>query len=335
MRVSVLIPTRGRDHKLARCLALLARQSHPKDQFEVLVGIDGGSPPEALGAPGLNLRVFAFDHAGPAATRNRLLSRASGEFVLLLNDDVRPDRDLIAAHVRAHQQRRVPAMILGAAPFVRHTGDTMWDRLIRETSMVFFYDRMHAAIAGGIAGPDHDWGFRHAWTLNLSMPKELLLAVDGFNERLRYAMFEDLDMAFRVQARGARHATPIPVLYRPEAIVEHDHRISVQEYLDRERQLGRAAWDLAEISPECAHAVFNRDLRAQTELEECERVIASGVDDARAIRTDMDLWAKAPAGDQPPIAELYQRHLPLKRRTFREGLLDAAGQIARRPSLTS
>lgn len=335
MRVSVIIPTRGRDHKLARCLALLAQQSHPKDQFEVLVGVDGGPPPQTLGTPGLDLHVLAFDHAGPAATRNRLLSRASGELILLLNDDVRPDRDLIATHVRAHHQRRAPAMILGAAPFVRHSGDTIWDQLIRETSMVFFYDRMHAAIAGGLAGPDHDWGFRHAWTLNLSMPKELLLAVDGFNERLRSAMFEDLDMAFRVQARGARHATPIPVLHRPEAIVEHDHRISVQEYLDRERQLGRAAWDLAEIASQCAQAVFNRDLRAQTELDECERVIATGADDARAIRTDMELWAKTPSDDQLPLAELYQRHLPLKRRTFREGLLDAAGRMTHRPSLTS
>lgn len=333
MRVSVLIPTRGRDHKLARCLALLARQSHPKDQFEVLVGIDGGSASESISAPGLDLHVLAFDHAGPAATRNRLLSRASGELLLLLNDDVRPDRDLIATHVRAHRQRRLPAMILGAAPFARHAGDTLWDRLIRETSMIFFYDRMHAAIASGLAGPDHDWGFRHAWTLNLSMPKELLLAVDGFDERLRYAMFEDLDMAFRVQARGARHATPIPVLYRPEAIVEHDHRISVQDYLDRERQLGRAAWELAEIAPRCAHAVFNRDLRAHAELDECERVITSGAADARDIRADMDHWASTPSDAPRAVADLYQRHLPLKRRTFREGLLDAAGHVAHRPNV--
>lgn len=322
-RVAVLIPTRGRNDKLARCAALLAQQTLPPDQFEVLVGVDGGPAPDALHAPTINLRVHTFDHAGPAATRNQLLRLATGTLTLLLNDDVRPSPRLLAEHLHAHESLGKPAMILGAAPFVRYDDDTIWDELIRETSMVFFYNRMHAALADGSAGRDHDWGFRHAWTLNLSMPTDILKSAGGFDERLKLPMFEDLEMAFRVRQQNP--STPIPVLYRPEAIVEHDHRVSLDEYLDREHRLGQAAWELAGAAPECAHAVYGRDLRSEAELNECRMVVERDQELCRAIRARLADLSRTSSTAPHDVHEEYERHLPLKRWTFRRGVLHAAG----------
>jgi GT2 family glycosyltransferase len=337
VEVSVIIPTFGRAAKLAGCLAHLARQDFDPARFEVLVGLDGGSEGEteaareaARASEMKHVDVRWFEHAGPGVTRNRIVERARGELLLLLNDDVLPEPDLIRRHVEAHRERGV-AMILGAAPWVVHEDDTVFDRLVRETSMIFFYDRMEAALASGSAGAEHDWGFRHAWTLNLSLPRAVFARVNGFNPRLRHAMFEDLEFAFR----AARSATPgVPVLYRPTAIARHDHRIGVRDYLARERKLGVAAWELAGASPECAHAVFGRDIRSTAEVEQCRTFVEQERSRADEMRGVMAGWEQTPSGEiaganaQETIKCMYESHLILKRWTWRTGLLEAAGESA-------
>lgn len=335
MDVSVIIPTFGRAEKLGRCVARLARQDFPRDRFEVLVGVDGKSEQEtgdavheiaARAAGSVRCEVFQFDHAGPGPTRNRLVERSNGKLILMLNDDVLPEPDLITRHVEAHTQpgrQGAGVMILGAAPWVVPTDDTLFDRLIRETSMIFFYDRMDAALSRGEVGPDHDWGFRHAWTLNLSVPRTVFDQVGGggFDTRLRFAMFEDLEFAYRANAIAGA-----PVIYRPTAIVEHDHRISVDDYLARERKLGLAAWELTGASPQCAAEVFRRDIRSNSEIADCRAFIDRERDHAAQARERMHTWenTRSDSVSASELLALYESHLIAKRWEWRMGLLEAA-----------
>jgi hypothetical protein len=283
----------------------------------------------ARAAGSVRCEVFQFDHAGPGTTRNRLAERASGKLLLMLNDDVLPAPDLITRHVEEHEQLARSramnggsgAMILGAAPWVVPADDALFDRLIRETSMIFFYDRMDAALARGEVSPDHDWGFRHCWTLNLSVPRTLFDQAGGFDTRLRFAMFEDLEFAYR-----AHVIAEAPVIYRPSAIVEHDHRISVDDYLARERKLGVAAWELAGASPEYAAAVFKRNIRSSAEVADCRAFIDHERDHAAQARERMRSWenARADSAVASDLPALYESHLIAKRWEWRMGLLDAA-----------
>lgn len=338
MDLSVLIPTRARPDKLGRCLERLARQTLPAERFEVLVGVDGRDDSAADAAHELAARtagsiratIHQFDHGGPGATRNRLFAHSRGRIILLLNDDVLPEPELLQAHLCAHAQDHVARrMVLGSAPWVVPADDTLFDRLVRETSMVFFYDRMDAALARGEVGPDHDWGFRHAWTLNLSLHRSSWEAVGGFDERLRFACYEDLEFAFRV-----RSAIGSPVVYAPGAIVRHDHRILPDDYLRRETMMGRAAWEFAAACPPCALEVFGRDIRTEAELAYSREFRTREASIAERIRGSMLAWASI-RSDALPSAEvaahaapilrgLYEHHLLLKRWTWRRGLLDAA-----------
>lgn len=344
MDVSVLIPTFGRAAKLARCLSRLARQDLDHDRFEVLVGVDGrdeANEPDdeaaqaahalaSTSAGAMRAVVHEFDHAGPGATRNRLARHARGRLLLLLNDDVLPETDLLSSHVRAHEERRGrAAMILGAAPWVRPGAgeDTLFDRLVRETSMIFFYDRMHAALARGDAGREHDWGYRHAWTLNLSLPRAEFERAGGFDERLTHACYEDLEFARRVQNGGG--AGVVPVLYRPECVAQHDHRITPGSYLARERVMGKAALQLAAAAPECAREIFGRDITSAEELAYSREFVERERALADRLRVSFELLATIPAGavDGPHAAALlnglYEQHMLLKRWTWRAGLLEA------------
>lgn len=341
MDITVLIPTFGRARKLGRCLARLAHQDLDHNRFEVLIGVDGrdqANEPDdeaaqavhalaSTSAGAMRAVVHEFDHAGPGATRNRLARHARGRLLLLLNDDVLPEPDLLSTHLRAHDERRGrAAMILGAAPWVRPTEgeDTLFDRLVRETSMIFFYDRMHAAIDAGQAGAEHDWGFRHAWTLNLSLPRAEFERVGGFDERLTYACYEDLEFARRVHDAGR-----VPVLYRPACIAHHDHRITPESYLARERVMGRAALQLAAAAPDCAAEIFGREIASAEELEYSRAFVKREQPLAERLRRSFEALARVPAGavDGPHSAmllnALYEHHLPLKRWTWRAGLVES------------
>lgn len=341
MEISVLIPTFGRAAKLARCLARLARQDLDHRQFEVLIGVDGtdeANEPDdeaaqavhalaSTSAGAMRAVVYEFDHAGPGATRNKLARHADGKLLLLLNDDVLPEPELLSSHLRAHEEREGrPAMVLGAAPWVVPTAgeDTVFDRLVRETSMIFFYDRMHEALARGEVGPDHDWGFRHAWTLNLSLPRSEFDRAGDFDERLTYPCYEDLEFARRVHDGGR-----VPVLYRPECVVHHDHRITPDSYLSRERLMGRAAVQLAAAAPQCAKEIFGRDIVGPEELAYSREFLRREQSLADRLQPSLAALATIPSstidGPHAPalLRSLYEHHLLLKRWMWRAGLVDA------------
>ncbi|MEZ6317164.1 MAG: glycosyltransferase family A protein [Phycisphaerales bacterium] len=98
--ITVLIPTHDRPDRLARCVR--ARAGQTVDNFEIVVGVDGEDRGETDAARavagGRELRVLPGAHAGPAATRNRIIADARGDLLVLLNDDVEPAPDLVERH---------------------------------------------------------------------------------------------------------------------------------------------------------------------------------------------------------------------------------------------
>lgn len=327
--VTVVIPTRGRPEKLRACLEGLATQTLDADRFEILVGIDGPDAGEADVAAqfsgSMSIQTLPGTQAGPAAARNRAMRASQGRITLLLNDDVVPDRHLLEHHQTAQmtlESRGRTAMVLGSAPWMIHEPDRLFDRLIRETSMVFFYDQMTGPAA---ADPEHDWGFRHTWTLNLSVPTAALEDVGGFCESLPSAAFEDLELGWRLRERF-----DAPVLYRPEAIVEHDHRYEPEAFLVREFKLGRDAYALAGANPRCAMDTFGRDLQDLSELEYSRAFVEREERTAAVMRESFEELAQIPASELSGpnsgslVRMLYQQHLLLKRWMWRAGLVAAA-----------
>jgi hypothetical protein len=248
---------------------------------------------------------------------------------VFLNDDMVPD----PAHLEVHatEQRRLedagrPALVLGDSPWAVHAPDRVFDRLIRETSMVFFYDQMNRP--GVRDDAQRDWGFRHAWLLNLSAPARLVRDAGGFTVFPSTYGYEDDELAFRLARRD------VPVLYRPAARATHDHRYEPEAYLEREFKLGYAAWGFARVAPECAAAMFGRDVTSGEELEYSRAFTQRERRSAAALRSVFEGLASIPAdavaGPHAPalIGALYGQHLLLKRWMWRAGLLAASAGVS-------
>ena len=359
--VSVLIPSYQRPEKLAACVAALARQTREAGRYEVLVGLDGRDRESTAGAEQAwvsaggadgGLRVFECPREGYNAVRNRLLREARGATLVSMNDDVVAVPTFLAVHLREQRgaiERGRPAIVTGYSPFRVNEGDSLFDRLVRETSMVFFYDRMmgsHHEDAKKQSRdvypvtvspphrltvsqpPDHDWGFRHCWGLNFSCPLGAVREVGGFVAFPMLYGYDDIELAWRLRRRYG-----MPVLFRPEALAEHDHRYTARDVLERERKLGVTAWHFAGREgggAEFCREVFGRDIRSAEEVAYSREFVSRERTAAERLEKSFlalaDLPASAIGGSQAAalVNLLYEQHLLLKRWWWRRGLIAAA-----------
>lgn len=318
--VSVIIPSNRPAAALQDCLAGLAEQTLARQRFEVLICTNGAAragfePRSELS--GARLSHLHTQQASAAAARNLGIEAAGGDLLLFLNDDVRPAPDCLERHLAAHRELGAAGLVLGAAPWRVYADQTLLERVIAETSLIFFYDQMQAR---------RSYGFRHAWSLNLSVPRRLALA-ERFDERLSPVNFEDIEWAWRLERRfDAR------VWYEPAASVRHDHRYTLDDYLRREAQCGGMAVKLWDANPECFEAIFGRPLDAAYEgfMREALRSDAphaAHATQSAAVRQLADSPCAAlscsPAHVDTCVGVLFAALQPLRRATFRRGMLDA------------
>lgn len=338
LEVSTVIPTRNRASHLQKLLDCLDGQSLPADRHEVIVVLDGPDRESAdvadRYANRLRIRVIPAARLGIAHAKNEALAAVEGRIVVLLNDDVRPVESFLETHIAAHDERRSgpPAMVLGYSPFLaRAEGeDTLFDRLVRETSMIFFYDRMVGADGRPLAPREHDWGYRHAWNMNLSLLREAAVEVGGFVPAIANCCYEDVEFAWRVN-----RAFGSPVQFEIGALAPHDHVYTPEGYLERERRLGYSAYGFALAAPECARAVFGREVGAPADVQHALMFLEREAKSESRLMEAFESLARIPAGEigGPHAVALRSlicgQHLLLKRLAFSRGLVEASrgGQI--------
>lgn len=337
-----MIPTFGRGQKLKQCLRCLAAQRVWGAGLagEVVVGIDGASRDgldasearrawaEAGGKAGA-LVVLELDRVGSIAARRAILEAARGTVLIGLNDDVQPREDFIEQH--AHEQldrlrAGRQAILVGHSPYIVRNGDTLVNRLARETSMIFFY----SAMTHGTHSTEHDFGYRYCYGLNFSVLTEAVRKVGGFAPVNAAYGYDDIELAYRLQDRMG-----VPVLSRPKAIAEHDHWYEPEDVLAREESLGQSAWDFAHprACPEFCVELFGRDIRSAEELEYSRAFVQREQAAADMQRETFLQLGRLPADVIGPeqsktvLEALRQQHFLLKRWLWRRGLLKAAGAL--------
>lgn len=206
MIISVVIPTYNRKELIARTLPSMLEQAFSPDEFEVVVVVDGSTDGTAsilrdIKSPCL-LHVLEQANRGAAAARNAGVNVAKGELVLFLDDDIRCDQNLIAAHVAAHQDLK-PGLVHGriiVSPEARPTLAT--DKSATDTEM--FYRSLSES---GIKLP------QDAHILcNSSLPRSLFVACGGFDERMPFQR-DDCEFGLRLWKMG------VPFRYCPTAQV--------------------------------------------------------------------------------------------------------------------
>ena len=240
-RVSVIVPTFNRWPILQRTLAALRAQTY--SDFELIVVDDGSTDGTweqlqtwrtAVG-DSMNIVLLRQPNLKPGAARNSGLTRATGDLVLFLGDDIAPDRGLVAEHVAKHRQLGEPVAVLGY---------TDWDRQgMRVTPFLDFVNRDGQQFAYGHLRDGDDVPFTCLYTSNVSVPR-WVLGCSPFHPAFTFVDWEDVELGYRLSLRGLR------IIYHRRASARHLHPMRMRDFYLRQQHVGRTLDVLLALHPE-------------------------------------------------------------------------------------
>lgn len=215
---SVLIVSYRRVPLLEPCLRALARQTVAPD--EVIVAWQGDDTPtrdkaeELARSLPLTIRVVHAEEPGVVSAENAALDRASGEVVLLIDDDAVAPPDWLARHL-AHYDDPTVGAVGGPAVNRDAEGQPFPIRDREPIGLITWYGRF----IGNMHDQPADWRDRpardvmHLVGYNMSLRRA---AFDRFEGALRrYWQLFEADACLQVRARGYR------VRFDPGIVVDH------------------------------------------------------------------------------------------------------------------
>ncbi len=205
LKTSVLLPSYRRPSTVANCLDGLAAQSVLPDEVIVVWQGDDAETRDAAEAASreLPLRVLHSAEVGVVPAENVALAEASGDVVLLIDDDAVAPTDWIERHLRHYADPTVGA-VGGPADNFRPDGTPFPRRAVEPVGRVTWYGRT----IGNMYDQPHAWRQRaptevhHLVGYNMSLRRT---AIGTFESRLRpYWQQFELDACFQVRHNGYR-----------------------------------------------------------------------------------------------------------------------------------
>ena len=246
--LSVVIPTRNRPELLRQCLSHLEDQTLKPEAYEIVV-VDDGSDPLPTDLPGSDsparIRYLTQRPSGPAAARNRGVSAAVGEVVVLLGNDILAPPDFLRFHADWHRE---------------HT--SYWDGLLGRVDWPACYlqdDYMRwldsAGLQFGYAGlrAGQQVRYHHFYTSNLSL-KRLILLEHPFDEEFTDATHEDTELGLRLEQAGFR------LYFEPGCHADHRHFYTLEDSCRHRRRVGRGGFLFRRKHPDIARFKWIRRL---------------------------------------------------------------------------
>jgi glycosyltransferase involved in cell wall biosynthesis len=234
-KISVVIGCYNQKPVLERVLPQYAQQVLSTDAFEVIIvdssSTDGTTEFLANYSAPFQFRHLLRPNRGKAAARNIGVSEARGEWIIISDADMIPEPQFVQAHLEAHLQSSRPTCFEGLA----------WnmDRLewpiqkAQLTPQVGTHPRHLAKL-----------GWYYFLTGNISFPKSLFMAFNGFDETFTGYGWEDLELGYRLTQSN------VPFLYLRTAVNYHYHLILPKEDIPRCYDKGKSAKIMLKKHPE-------------------------------------------------------------------------------------
>lgn len=240
MRASLVIPTYNRLRDLQRVLSAVRSQVPPTGtELETVVVDDGSSDGTwewlSSQAGSLGLTVLRQSNSGPARARNQGVEAASGDLVLFLGDDTEPQPGWLSTHLEEHR-------LFGGAGVLAVIGYTSFAE-DRRSPFLRFINEQGAQFGYQLIDDPRAVPFNFFYTSNVSVPRRVLLELEGFREDFPAAAWEDIEFSYRAAAIG------LSLRYQPRARTLHRHCIRPRTFCSRQRTSGISAAIFAGIHP--------------------------------------------------------------------------------------
>ncbi|NJD60840.1 MAG: hypothetical protein C3F13_06900 [Anaerolineales bacterium] len=216
-KISVIVPAYNSQNTISSCLSGLLDQTNLDDSYEIIV-VDDGSKDKTKeiieSYPGV--RYLQITHGGPSAARNAGANVAAGEILAFTDADCIPSQEWLSQLILPFQDPEIVG-VKGAyrthqssivSRFVQLEYESKYLRLQRQ-KYIDFVDTHSAAYR-----------------------KDIFIENGGFDTNFKVASVEDQEFSFRLARKGYR------MVFKPSAIVYHQHDKNLQEYYHRKFNIG-------------------------------------------------------------------------------------------------
>jgi len=299
MQVSIIIATHNRHPKLARLLHDIGRQVIPHGCYEVIVVDDGSTDGTEEMVKRLSLHYSLRYHRqecrGPAAARSAGIQQATGELVVLLDDDMRVPPDFISEHLGAHAATG-DAIVLGRADLPTDLPNTPFLRYRRALDRTFV----------PLEGTSGTVFVKAVSSQNLSARRSLFERIGRYREDLLLPGAEEAELSWRLGRTG------VQIIYNSAICAyQDDSPVTLRAYCSKNERYAMAGAEVLTKCPEVA-----RDLRSIRALVRTNGPITWGEDPPSVMARKVVKWFLA----LPPsfavlkfITTGLERYLPVPR----------------------
>ena len=223
---SVVIPTYNRLDMLLRVLGALEQQIDAPP-FETIVINDGSQDDtEKVVSQRSGICFRSQVNAGPGRARNHGVSLAKGKFAVFIGDDTVPEPRFLAEHARVHRES-------DDDPLVACLGYTGWPRGERVTAFMDYINDYGLQFGYKLIEHGEVVPFNFFYTSNISIDRELL-AAHPFDTTFPAAAWEDIELAYRLDAKGLK------IRYNELAVTRHYHPMTVDSFARRQYTVGKS-----------------------------------------------------------------------------------------------
>ena len=222
--LTVVVPVRDRPRQLDRLLATVPAG------VPVMVVDDGSTDPSSVAAVATEHGAGLLRHdrsRGPSEARNAGIRSATTELVALIDSDVLLEPGTLTT-LRRHLDDPAVAVV---GPRVLSTEQ-------RPTGWIARYEAARSSLDLGPRPARVAPGTRVSYLPSAALLVRRAALGDGFDGSMQVA--EDVDLIWRLTTSGHE------VRYAPEAVVRHEHRIDVRDWMNRKVFYGSGAQLLAE-----------------------------------------------------------------------------------------
>jgi GT2 family glycosyltransferase len=229
MRATIQLCTYNRAHLLGRVLEACFEQTLSPNEYEVVLVNDGSTDEtpaviaQAQARATCAFTVINQRNSGLAHGRNAGIAAASGERIILIDDDILPTPRFVEEHLATHAQ---------------HPKDVIRGAVINTES----FDALPPPVYSL-----KNYSGNYFWTSNVSVPLATIREIGGFNESFSEYGWEDIDVGLRLRARGLKS------ILNPKALVFHykprPRTKNVEGMIRQARAQARTAVQLAKLHP--------------------------------------------------------------------------------------
>jgi len=236
---SVVIPTFNRLDMLLRVLDALRAQTDGPD-FETIVINDGSSDDtDRVISQRTDVVYRRQENQGPGCARNHGVSVARGRFIVFIGDDTVPEPRFLAEHARIHRDS-------GDDPLLACLGYTGWPRGERVTAFMNYINDYGLQFGYKLIHDGDVVPFNFFYTSNISIDRQLLVE-QPFDTTFRAAAWEDIELAYRLDAKGLK------IRYNANAVTRHYHPMTIDSFARRQYTAGKSGAIFYRKHPELGH----------------------------------------------------------------------------------